>query len=203
MSGLGKEREAYIETSDAKATFAAPLPEKPVPSPMVYLDHAATTPMMPVARAAMEQGFDAWANPSSPHRIGRDARALLEDARARVKSALDWQGEVIFTSGASEALAIGLDRAKVDRRIVSAVEHDAVLRAAPDAAMLPIVKGGQDLEGTPNIDMLGALLAQPGRAVVAIQSINSETGTIIVPYQNGALAEIGRASCRERVLNMV
>jgi cysteine desulfurase len=194
LSGLGKERDAYIETSDAKATFAAPIPEKPVPSPMVYLDHAATTPMMPAARAAIEQGFDAWANPSSPHRAGRDARAVLENARARVKAALDWQGEVIFTSGASEALAIGLGRAKVDRRIVSAVEHDAVLRAAPDAAMLPIVEGEQDLAGTPNIGTLEALLAQPGRAVVAIQSINSETGTILVPSLDGALAAQVRAA---------
>ena len=142
---------------------------------MVYLDHAATTPLLPAARAAMEHGFDAWANPSSPHRSGRDARALLEDARARVKAALGWQGEVIFTSGASEALAIGLGRAKVDRRIVSAVEHDAVLRAAPDAAILPII------DGAPVLVALEAALANPGKAVVAVQSINSETGTFLLP----------------------
>ncbi|MFN7157938.1 MAG: aminotransferase class V-fold PLP-dependent enzyme, partial [Erythrobacter cryptus] len=70
----------------------------------IYLDHAATSPLRPEARAAMEEGFSLWANPSSPHAEGRRARAALEDARERVKRALGWQGEVIVTSGASEAL---------------------------------------------------------------------------------------------------
>ena len=60
----------------------------------------------------MEQGSAVWANPSSPHAEGRRARAALEDARMRIKAALGWQGELIFTSGASEALAIALGRAK-------------------------------------------------------------------------------------------
>ena len=46
-----------------------------------------------------------WANPSSPHSEGRAARAALEQARARVATALDWDGEILFTSGASEAIA--------------------------------------------------------------------------------------------------
>jgi len=74
----------------------------------IYLDHAATTPILPQALAAMEEGFRIWANPSSPHKAGRAARAALEDARARVKAALGWTGEVIFTSGASEALALAI-----------------------------------------------------------------------------------------------
>ena len=113
----------------------------------------------------MEEGFRLWANPSSPHAEGRRARAALEDARERVKRALGLgQGgknyEVIFTSGASEALWIALNRAKVERRIVSAVEHDAVFRAAPDAE---VFTGEEALEA-------GTLLA--------IQHCNSETGTI-------------------------
>ena len=56
----------------------------------------------------MDEGFVQWANPSSPHAQGRKARKLLEDARERVKAALDWEGEVIFTSGASEAAALAL-----------------------------------------------------------------------------------------------
>ena len=55
-----------------------------------------------------------WANPSSPHAEGRKARALLEDARERIKAALGWPAELIFTSGASEAaeraFAIALGR---------------------------------------------------------------------------------------------
>lgn len=149
-----------------------------MPIPTIYLDHAATTPMLPQARAAWEQGAQIWANPSSPHAAGRAARAALEDARARLKTALGWQGEVIFTSSASEALAIGLGRAKVQRRLVSAVEHDAVFRAAPDAQVLPVMGGGVDAEA------LAAALAMPGRAVVAVQSLNSETGTVLpVPVE--------------------
>lgn len=140
---------------------------------MIYLDHAATTPLRPEAREAMARGFEIWANPSSPHAAGRAARAALEDARERIKAALGWQGEVILTSGASEALEIGLGRAKADRRLVSAVEHDAVFRAAPDAEVLPIGDRLVDWE------KLAAALARGGRAVVAIQQINSETGTVL------------------------
>ena len=144
----------------------------------IYLDHAATTPLRPEARTAMEEGFAQWANPSSPHGEGRKARAALEDARTRVKAALEWPGEVIFTSGASEALAIGLGRARiggnvVNQRIVSAVEHDAVLRAAPDAATVPIASDGEV-----NRMALADLLSGNGQSVVAIQHVNSETGRL-------------------------
>jgi cysteine desulfurase len=144
----------------------------------IYLDHAATSPLRPEARAAMEEGIAIWANPSSPHAEGRKARAALEDARERVKRALRWSGEVIFTSGASEALWIALNRAKAKRRIVSAVEHDAVLRAAPDAEVVPPFDGGFDPDELP--DCSGAL--------VALQHVNSETGTIMQPYKGGTLA---------------
>jgi cysteine desulfurase len=143
----------------------------------IYLDHAATTPLLPAAREAMLRGFADWANPSSPHAEGRKARAALEDARARVATALDWSGEVIFTSGASEALAIALSRAKADRRLVSAVEHDSVFRAALDAMVLPIVSDAGEGRGEVDSKALAGALALPGRAIVAVQSLNSETGT--------------------------
>ena len=68
----------------------------------LYLDHAATTPVLPQARAALQRGFDSWANPSSPHAEGRAARALLEEARATIADMLAWRHDVIFTSGAPE-----------------------------------------------------------------------------------------------------
>lgn len=126
----------------------------------IYLDHAATSPLRPEARAAMEEGFRLWANPSSPHAEGRRAKAALEDARDRCKRALEWDGELIFTSGASEALWVALNRCKVKRRIVSAVEHDAVFRAAPDAEVFSddaVLDAG---------------------AILAVQHVNSETGVI-------------------------
>ena len=123
----------------------------------------------------MEEGFRVWANPSSPHAEGRRARAALEDARERIKRSLGWDGEVIFTSGASEALWIALNRAKVKRRIVSAVEHDAVFRAAPDATVIPIPLFGAEPDPDALADALGA-----GGALFALQSLNSETGTLLL-----------------------
>ncbi|MCA0909436.1 cysteine desulfurase family protein [Qipengyuania gaetbuli] len=136
----------------------------------IYLDHAATTPLRPEARAALEEGFALWANPSSPHAEGRKARAALEDARERVKRALDWEGEVIFTSGASEAAALALGHAKAGARLVSAVEHDAILKAASDAERLPVkANGALDLE-------ILAEAVQREYPLVAVQQVNSETG---------------------------
>jgi cysteine desulfurase len=133
----------------------------------LYLDHAATTPLLPQARAAMEQGFALWANPSSPHAEGRAARAALESARERLKKALGWTGEVIFTSGASEALAIAVRQCAQPLRAVSAVEHDAALRLAGDAQ--PLAVDGAGL-------IAPADCAHAG--LVAVQQVNSETGVI-------------------------
>jgi cysteine desulfurase len=120
----------------------------------------------------MEEGFALWANPSSPHAEGRKARAAIEDARERIKRALGWDGELIFTSGASEALWIALNRAKAKRRIVSAVEHDAVFRSAPDAAIIPVPPFGAEPDRAALVEALGG-----GGAIFALQSLNSETGT--------------------------
>ncbi len=137
----------------------------------IYLDHAATTPMRPEAIAAVAEGMRRWANPSSPHAEGRAARAALEDARARIKAALGWDGELIFTSGASEALSIALGRANGGKRFVSAVEHDAVFRAAGSAERLPL-----DARWEVDQARLADALARAARPVVVIQHVNSETG---------------------------
>lgn len=136
--------------------------------PSIYLDHAATTPLLPAARDAMMAGFDAWANPSSPHAAGRRARAMLEEARVRIATALGWTGAVIFTSGASEAIAIAIRQAKVARLLVGATEHDSVRRHASDLAIVPVDAQGRALPE--DVDLTGAL--------VAIQHVNSETGVI-------------------------
>lgn len=133
----------------------------------VYLDHAATTPLLPAARDAMLRGFELWANPSSPHGAGRAARAALEGARWRIKAALGWEGEVIFTSGASEALALAIGRSKVPLTAVSAVEHEAVLRHAGSSARLAVDELG-----------LVAVAAAALGGLVAVQQVNNETGVI-------------------------
>lgn len=139
----------------------------PLKTDRIYLDFAATTPLLPEAGEAMRLGFAIWANPSSPHAEGRKARAALEDARARVKASLGWEGELVFTSGASEALTIALTRAQAPLLAVSAVEHESVLRHAGDAVRLPV-----DALGLVN----PADCALPG--LVAVQQANSETGVI-------------------------
>lgn len=119
----------------------------------------------------MLDGFAVWANPSSPHAAGRKARAALEDARERIAGALGWDGEVIFTSGASEAAVLALTHAVGRERFVSAVEHDAVLAAVPGAVRLPILP-----DGAVDQEVMRELLTEANSPVVAIQSINSETG---------------------------
>jgi cysteine desulfurase len=140
------------------------------------LDHAATTPIIPAAREAMADAMVRWANPSSPHSEGRAARAALENARARVAAALNWDGEVIFTSGASEAIAIAL---RGHDAIASAVEHDAVLAVA-GATRLPVGPDGY-------VDRN----AITGPARYAVQSVNNETG-VIQPMAE--IADIVRAN---------
>ncbi|MEH6791193.1 cysteine desulfurase family protein [Parasphingorhabdus sp.] len=151
----------------------------------IYLDHAATAPMLDIAKRACAEGFEHWANPSSPHADGRAAQAMLENARRRLKDALGWDGDVIFTSGASEAIRIALTRSRPGIQYVSPIEHDVVLRFAPDARAIPVDANGMVEPG--QLDHL--LKNSDGSAVVAIQSVNNETGVI----QNlDALARIVR-----------
>ena len=177
--GGAREDAGYIGIAAKIAIClkASPIHER------IYLDHAATSPLRPEARAAMDEGFRLWANPSSPHAEGRKARSMLEDARERIKAALGWSGELIFTSGASEALALALQRAQAGARLVSAVEHDAVLRAAPDAERLPVTG-----DGAIDLDALRDAV-QRERPLVAVQQINSETGN---RQDIGAIAAIVR-----------
>ena len=143
----------------------------------IYLDHAATTPVVPAARDAVIEGLARWANPSSQHRDGRAARNALEDARARIKAALGWTGDLIFTSGATEAAAIAFRPcwSRCPRPLLSAVEHDAVRRQAPEAEPLtaPV-----DPLGRVDPEALAALLRRAPGGLVAIQHVNSETGVL-------------------------
>ena len=141
-----------------------------------YLDHAATTPVLRQAAEAMAAELATWANPSSPHAVGRAARRRLEDARAAIKAALNWDGEVIFSSGASEAIAIAM-RAQVTHRLVGAMEHDAVLRCRADGdATIPALPHGQiDVAA---LEAMLAALPDGARPLVAVQLVNNETGVV-------------------------
>jgi len=139
----------------------------------IFLDHAATTFVLPEARAAMDRGYDAWANPSSPHAEGRKARALLEEARTTLGEVLGWRHDVIFTSGASEAVEIAAARARIEGRAHGATEHAIVPHAMGTASR--VIPVGPD--GLIDEDALDAVLAE-GPALVAIQMVNNETGIL-------------------------
>jgi cysteine desulfurase len=126
----------------------------------LYLDHNATAPLLPEARAAMIAAMDAIGNPSSVHAEGREARAIVERARAQVATALGAEGaDVIFTSGATEAAALAL----AGRGLHGGdIEHDAVAAwITPD---LPV-------------DTLG-MVAVDDPATATLQLANSETGVV-------------------------
>ena len=110
----------------------------------IYLDWNATTPLRPEAKAAMAAAWELAGNPSSVHAEGRQARRLVEDARAAVAAAVGARPQdVVFSSGGTEANALaltpGLRRGAgqpVQRLLVSAIEHASVLsggRFPPDA----------------------------------------------------------------------
>src|SRR5439155_16162541 len=139
----------------------------------IYLDHAATTPVLPEARAAVARGFDAWANPNSPHGEGRAARALLEEARSAIAETLGWRHDVIFTSGASEAVEIAAARARIPGRAHGATEHAIVPHTmGSNSRVIPVGPNGLIDEAA-----LDVVLAE-GPALIAIQHVNNESGVI-------------------------
>lgn len=140
-----------------------------------YLDWNATAPVLPKVAAAMAATLAHCGNASSAHRWGRAARRAIEEARAAVGALAgvpaDW---VVFTSGGSEANHLALRGPQVGSRIISAIEHDSVRAAAPDAALLPV-----DGEGRAELDALEARLrAAPQPALVSLMLANNETGVI-------------------------
>ena len=102
----------------------------------VYFDHAATTPVDPRVLEAMLPFFcERYGNPSELHRLGREARAAVEQARAQVAAALGaGEKEIVFTAGGTEADNLALfgylQRFEPGHLIVSAIEHPAVMEAA-------------------------------------------------------------------------
>jgi cysteine desulfurase len=168
---------------------------------MLYLDHAATTPPRPEARAALSRWLDA-ANASSTHTAGQAARAAVEEAREQVAAALRCSPhEVVFTAGGTEAdnLAVkGIVWAARERTrgvphlVVTAVEHAAVL----DPARWLAERGEATLSiVTPQADgrvEVAAVLdaVRPETALVSVMTANNELGAVYdVAGLAAALAE--------------
>lgn len=155
---------------------------------MIYLDHAASTPMRAAAIDAVTAHLGVVGNPSSLHAAGRAARRVVEESRERIATAYSVDPvEVVLTSGGTEAdnLAVaGIFRARraadERRRVVvsSPVEHPAVLEAVRDLAdaepsWLPV-----DGNGIVDVDALHELLRvrAPEIALITVMAANNETG---------------------------
>jgi cysteine desulfurase len=156
----------------------------------VYLDHAATTPVRPEVRAAMDANLDdAFGNPSSAHRWGRKAAAALDRARARAAEALGARpSEILFVRGGTESdnLAVRGRWAAIRRRephplvVHTALEHPAVRETATALEaegarreVLPV-----DRSGAPDLELLGRILSR-SPAVVSMMWVNNEVGTVL------------------------
>jgi cysteine desulfurase len=151
----------------------------------VYLDWNATTPLRAEARDAMLAAYELIGNPSSVHAEGREARRLVEDARAALAAAVGaLPRNVVFTSAGTEANALALSPGlrgpsggPVERLLASAVEHASVLaggRFPPDRIGLIRVTRS----GVIDLDHLETLLGEGPRALVSIMAANNETGAI-------------------------
>ncbi len=151
----------------------------------VYLDWNATTPLRPEARQAMAAAWEVAGNPSSVHAEGRQARRLVEDARAAISVAVGARSQdVVFTSAGTEANALaltpGLRRGAgepVRRLLVSAIEHTSVLsggRFSPEAMGTVQVNGS----GLIDIGHLRRLLAVAPPTLVSLMLANNETGAL-------------------------
>jgi len=149
-----------------------------------YLDYNATAPLRQEARTAALEAMATTGNPSSVHAEGRATRRIVEDARSDVArlvgAASRW---VTFTSGGSEAANAALnplfgggpEAAPLDRLIVSGGEHVCVLAGHrfPAAEVAPLRRDGRI-----DLDWLEAACRRPGKALLALQGANNETGVI-------------------------
>ncbi|HET6530372.1 MAG TPA: cysteine desulfurase family protein [Actinoplanes sp.] len=182
---------------------------------MAYLDHAATTPMLPEALDAYVAAARHVGNPSSLHAAGRSARRLVEESRERVAAVLGARpSEVVFTSGGTESDNLATKgfywarrSPSVNRVVASAVEHHAVLDSAEwlgahegaQVTWLPVDAAGR-------VDP-SALSAMPldDVAVISVQWANNEVGTVQpitelaavaaaagVPFHTDAVQAIGQ-----------
>ncbi|MDE0217738.1 MAG: cysteine desulfurase family protein [Spirochaetaceae bacterium] len=152
---------------------------------MIYLDNNATTFLTPAVRDCIGSLIAApLGNPSSPHRLGGEARTLIEKARDQVAAALGARSEcVLFVGSGSEANAMAVAAAQThrdrDEIIISAVEHSSV---GANAALLcrrgfTVREVPVEASGRIDLDRLAAVVSEC-TALVSVQSVNNETGVI-------------------------
>ena len=163
-----------------------------------YLDHAAGTTLRPSAAAALAEALGTVGNPSSVHRHGQAARALLEEARERLSEAAGCEPvEVLFTSGGTEAVNLAVTggwRARGGAVLLPGGEHaatveatEALMREGARVVHLPV-----DAEARLHPDVLAAALAdERDPALLTVLAANNEVGT---RNDVAALAAVAHAS---------
>ncbi|MFQ5973535.1 MAG: cysteine desulfurase family protein [Alphaproteobacteria bacterium] len=143
--------------------------------PAIYLDYNASAPVRPQVVDAMAATMSRHGNASSVHRFGRLARRAVEEAREKVAALVGAPpAGVVFTGSGTEANNLALRGVGRRRVLVSAVEHDSVLRAAPGATVAPV-------DGNGVVDP-AAFVEAPSRAdepaLVSVMLVNNETGVV-------------------------
>lgn len=153
---------------------------------MIYLDHAATTPMRPRAWEAMSAlALESFGNSSGVHEVSREAKNALEDARERVASLIGAEPmEIVFTSGGTESDNLALKGAALSsspsRGLVAPVtEHEAVLESADFLKRLgyPVTLVPVDSRGLVDLEALIDSVTED-TSVVSVMMVNNETGLI-------------------------
>jgi cysteine desulfurase len=153
---------------------------------MIYLDHAATTPMRPEVWDAMAPyGTERFGNPSGVHGVSRAAKNALEEAREKIAALIGAQPlEVVFTSGGTESDNLAIKGAVFNSSprtglVTSAVEHEAVLETADflKRAGMPVTIVGVDSEARVDPSEIADAVTDD-TAVVSVMMVNNETGTV-------------------------
>lgn len=148
---------------------------------VAYLDHAASSPLAPGVREAMEPWlFENCANPSALHAFGRKARQAIEESRERIALLLRVQPErIIFTSGGTEANNMAMHIARIregnSRVVVSAIEHESVLEPAQQFTNITLL--AVDKDGLVDLKHLRSIMTY-STALVSVMAVNNEIGTI-------------------------
>lgn len=166
-------------------------PTKPITAEPIYLDNAATTPLLPeVAEAMQEVGLTLPGNPSSQHGPGRDARRRLEEAREEIGFLLGAKmtgmhaDRVIFTSGGTEAanlailgLNLSAEPAGATGLVISSLEHPCVSAPAQqlESQGVTVTRLPATIEGTTDLEPLAELNVNQHR-LVSLMLVNNETG---------------------------
>lgn len=157
-----------------------------MPVHMIYLDHAATTPLRPGVLEAMEPfAVAAYGNPSGVHAVSRQAKNALEEARERIAALIGAQPmEIVFTGGGTEAdnLAIkgsSLSTSPVGGVVTTPTEHEAVLESAHFLERLGATVSMVEVDRHGKVDPEQiAATVEGGTAVVSVMAANNETGTL-------------------------